>query len=41
MEPDPETDLWLQWADQQADRLDPLTDSAPSVLDHEQEVPRW
>ena len=31
--PDSETGKWLAWASQQADRLDPLTDSPPSVLD--------
>ena len=30
---DSETGKWLAWASQQADRLDPLTDSPPSVLD--------
>lgn len=32
---DPESDFarWLAWATQQADRLDPLTESPPSILD--------
>lgn len=30
---DSETGKWLAWASQQADRLDPLTESPPSVLD--------
>lgn len=30
---DSETGKWLVWAAQQADRLDPLTESPPSVLD--------
>jgi hypothetical protein len=28
-----ELDCWLKWARQQADRLDPLTPSPPSILD--------
>ena len=30
---DDEYDAWLSWARDQADRLDPLTDSPPSILD--------
>ncbi len=28
-----ELDNWLRWATQQADRLDPLAESPPSILD--------
>lgn len=31
--PGSETEKWLTWANQQADRIDPLTKSPPSVLD--------
>jgi hypothetical protein len=33
---DPESDLakWIEWATQQADRMDPLVESPPSILDH-------
>jgi hypothetical protein len=33
-----ELDEWLLWAEQQADRLDPLTESPPSILD---ELASW
>ena len=36
--PDSDEDRWLRWANTQADRLDPLTDSPPSVLD---EKSKW
>jgi hypothetical protein len=41
--PESEFARWLQWATQQADRLDPLTPSPPSILDEnlgEDEPPR-
>jgi hypothetical protein len=41
IEANSELEAWLKWADQQADRLDPLTESPSSVLDREQELPRW
>ena len=31
----------LIWMRQQADRLDPLVESPPSVLDHRHEIRRW
>ncbi len=31
---------WIQWAKNQADRLDPLKDSPPSILDHAEELER-
>ncbi len=31
--PGSETEKWLTWANQQADRIDPLTKSPPSILD--------
>jgi hypothetical protein len=36
-----ELEAWLKWGEQQADRLDPLTDSPPSVLDREHDLPHW
>ncbi len=33
IEPGSELDKWLTWANQQADRLDPLVESPPSILD--------
>lgn len=33
IEPGSELDKWLTWADQQADRFDPLVESPPSILD--------
>lgn len=36
--PDSDEDRWLHWASNQADRIDPLTDSPPSVLD---EKSKW
>lgn len=36
--PDSDADGWLRWANNQADRVDPLTDSPPSVLD---EKSKW
>ena len=35
----PNSDLaqWIQWASQQADRLDPLRESPPSILDEKLE----
>jgi len=40
--PDSDLDRWLTWANQQADRLDPLTESPSSILDVELEPPfRW
>jgi hypothetical protein len=33
IESDSDFSLWLEWAVQQADRLDPLVDSPPSILD--------
>ena len=36
--PGSDAECWLDWATKQADRLDPLTDSPPSVLD---EKPKW
>jgi len=33
--PDNTTGKWIAWAEQQADRLDPLIDSPPSILDDE------
>lgn len=40
--PDSDLDRWLTWANQQADRLDPLTESPPSVLEMQLEPPfRW
>lgn len=33
IEPGSELDKWLTWASQQADRLDPLVESPPSILD--------
>ena len=38
IEPDSETGTWLIWAQQQADRLDPLYDSPPSILDYLKEA---
>ncbi len=32
-----EMDRWLKWANDQADRLDPLTESPPSILDEDEE----
>nr|WP_320190109.1 hypothetical protein [uncultured Desulfobacter sp.] len=31
---------WIEWAKNQADRLDPLKDSPPSILDHAEELER-
>lgn len=36
--PDSDEVRWLHWASNQADRIDPLTDSPPSVLD---EKSKW
>lgn len=36
-----ELDRWLIWATEQADRLDPLTDSPPSILDEEDRYRYW
>lgn len=33
-----ELDKWLDWAEQQADRLDPLVLSPPSILDRTNEL---
>lgn len=46
VEPASEFAQWLEWAKQQADRLDPLADSPPSILDMdpaelEEPKPRW
>ena len=35
IEPGEKFALWLEWAVQQADRLDPLVKSPPSVLDED------
>ena len=32
---------WLVWAAEQADRLDPLKESPPSIIDSESKVFRW
>ena len=32
---------WLKWANEQADRVDPLKESPPSVLDREEELSGW
>jgi hypothetical protein len=37
-EPDGKLDAWLKWAADQADRLDPITPSPPSVLDADAEL---
>jgi hypothetical protein len=39
----PETGLgkWATWALQQADRLDPLVESPPSILDRKSELEGW
>jgi hypothetical protein len=47
--PDLNVAEWIAWAEKQADRLDPLTPSPPSILDHkeleqkepERAYPRW
>jgi hypothetical protein len=33
VDPDSETGRWIDWATMQADRLDPLVESPPSILD--------
>jgi hypothetical protein len=33
-----ELEKWLDWAEQQADRLDPLVQSPPSILDRAHEL---
>lgn len=33
-------EAWMEWAKNQADRLDPLNDSPPSILDHAEELER-
>lgn len=33
-------EAWIEWAKNQADRLDPLKDSRPSILDHAEELER-
>lgn len=38
---DEELRKWLNWATQQADRLDPLVKSPPSVLDEEDDFPAY
>ena len=35
IEPGSDLARWLEWANQQADRLDPLTESPPSILDED------
>ncbi len=43
VEPGSELAKWIEWAHQQADRLDPLCPSPPSILDEEgleEEEPR-
>jgi len=37
IDPTSEAGAWLKWASDQADRLDPLTKSPPSILDDEDE----
>jgi hypothetical protein len=37
--PDTPLGIWAAWALQQADRLDPLTKSPPSILDRKKELP--
>lgn len=37
IDPGSELDKWLAWANQQADRFDPLSESAQSILDEEEE----
>lgn len=37
--PDTPLGTWVAWALQQADRLDPLTKSPPSILDRKKELP--
>jgi hypothetical protein len=32
---------WMLWGRQQADRIDPLVESPPSILDRKKELPRW
>ena len=34
IKPDSEMAKWVKWANEQADRLDPLKESPPSVLDN-------
>lgn len=41
VEPGSKLDQWLVWAEQQADRLDPLVDSPYSVLDDEDKYRYW
>ncbi|MCC6207515.1 MAG: hypothetical protein IT488_05125 [Gammaproteobacteria bacterium] len=36
-----ELERWLIWAVQQADRLDPLVDSPPSILDEQEDYRYW
>lgn len=39
--PDSELDQWIEWAERQADRIDPLVESPPSILDEQvEEEPR-
>jgi len=37
IKPESELERWLTWAMQQADRLDPLAESPPSILDDEED----
>jgi hypothetical protein len=37
IQPGSELDAWMRWAREQADRLDPLAPSPPSILDHRAE----
>jgi hypothetical protein len=39
----PDTGLgkWVTWALQQADRIDPLVESPPSILDRKRELDGW
>ena len=41
IDPESETGRWLAWASNQADRLDPLRESPPSILDEEAPRPLY
>jgi hypothetical protein len=41
LSPDTALGKWATWALQQADRIDPLEENAPSVVDRKQELEGW
>ncbi len=41
IDPNSEIGKWLEWANKQADRMDPLAESPPSILDEKDKYPFW